>query len=80
MLVALLYFWENTTNTFQLSCGMLTPTLFDIATINGLRPTGKTFDHNESDEDTISFDDNHASLGKYIGDYHVVDRTEVSNE
>lgn len=35
MLLASMYFWEGSTNTFQLPCGMLKPTLFDVATITG---------------------------------------------
>lgn len=80
MLVASLYFWESTTNTFQLPCGMLTPTLFDVAAIIDLRPTGETFNLNESDEDTINFDGNRASFSQYIKDYHVVDDNEVLDE
>lgn len=59
---------------------MLTPTLFDIAIVTGLCPIGKTFDPNESGEDTPSFDNNCASFGKYIEDYHVTDNDEVSDE
>lgn len=44
MLLASLYFWEGSTNTFQLPCGILTPTLFDVATITGLSPLEETFD------------------------------------
>ena len=39
MITASLYFWDSTYNTFHLPCGMLTPTLFDVAAITGLRPT-----------------------------------------
>lgn len=31
MLLSSLYFWEGSTNTFHLPCGMLTPTLFPVA-------------------------------------------------
>ncbi|KAK2436482.1 serine/threonine-protein phosphatase 7 long form protein [Trifolium repens] len=44
MLIAALHFWENSTNTFHLKAGMMTPTLFDVAAITGLRPIGPTFD------------------------------------
>ena len=40
MFLALTFFWEGSTNTFQFPCGMFTPTLFDIAVIMGL---GETF-------------------------------------
>lgn len=79
-LFASLYSWESTTNTFQLPCEMVTPTLFDIEVNIGLLPTGKYFDPNERDEDTINFDTNRANFGRYIEDYHVTNTTEVSNE
>ncbi|KAK2414651.1 serine/threonine-protein phosphatase 7 long form protein [Trifolium repens] len=44
MLIAALHFWESSTNTFHFKAGMMTPTLFDVAAITGLRPTGPTFD------------------------------------
>lgn len=37
MLVVSMYFLEITINTFQLPCGMVTPTLFDITAITGLK-------------------------------------------
>lgn len=80
MLVASLYFWESTTNTFQLPSGMVTPTLFDIADITGLRPTGKNFDSSESDEDNINFNINCAIFSKYIKNHHVTDTDKVSDE
>ena len=44
MLVSSLYFWDSAHFTFHLPCGMMTPTLFDIAVITGLRPTGDYFE------------------------------------
>jgi hypothetical protein len=44
MLIAAMHFFEKSTNTFQFKCGMLTPTLYDVAAITGLGPTGETFD------------------------------------
>ncbi|GAU19661.1 hypothetical protein TSUD_240090 [Trifolium subterraneum] len=46
MIIAALHFFESSTNTFQFECGMITPTLFDVAAITGLPPTGETYDHN----------------------------------
>lgn len=43
MLIALTFFWEGLTNTFQFLCRMFTPTLFDVTTITGLNPLGETF-------------------------------------
>ena len=36
------YFWIKTTNTLQLPCGMISPTLFKLAAIAGLWPTRTT--------------------------------------
>lgn len=43
MLLVATWFWESTTNTPHLPCGMLTPTLFDLATIVGLRPIREAY-------------------------------------
>lgn len=64
MLLASMYFWEGSTNTFQIPCGMLMPTLFDVAAITGLSPLGDTFDPTLPTETTFSF--GHASLQNYI--------------
>lgn len=78
MLLASMYFWEGSTNTFQLPCGMLTPTLFDIAVITGLSPLGDTFDPTLPMKKTFSF--GWASLQNYIEDHHNKDFVEVSDE
>ncbi|WJX26710.1 hypothetical protein P8452_15595 [Trifolium repens] len=44
MLIAALHFFESATNTFHFECGMMTPTLFDVAAITGLSPTGDAYD------------------------------------
>ncbi|GAU30843.1 hypothetical protein TSUD_365500 [Trifolium subterraneum] len=44
MIIAVLHFFESSTNTFQFECGLMTPTLFDVAAITGLSPTGDTYD------------------------------------
>jgi len=44
MLIVALHFWNTSTNSLRLKCGMLTPTLLDVAAITGLKPTGQTFD------------------------------------
>lgn len=80
MLVASLYYWESTTNAFQLPCEMLTPTLFDVAAITDLHPAGNNFNPNESDEDNIDFDNNCAGFSRYIETYHVTGTTEVTSE
>lgn len=80
ILAAFLYFLGSTINTFQLSCGMLTPTLFDVVDVLDLRPIGNNFDPNKSDEDTVDFDINRASFDRYIEDYNVSSTTEVTAE
>lgn len=79
MLIASLYFWDSTHNTFHLPCGLMTPTLFDIAAITSLRPTGETYDPNFMAEDTIGFDCNQATFTNYITDYHKKDIEDVSS-
>lgn len=78
MLLESLYFWEGLTNTFQLPCGMLTPTLFDVAAISGLSSLGETFDPTLSTENTFTF--SRAILLNYIEDHHNKDFVEVSDE
>jgi hypothetical protein len=48
MLMAAFHFFEKSTNTFQFRCGMLTPTLFDVAAITGLSPLGKSYNPADS--------------------------------
>lgn len=45
MLVSSLYFWDSTHHTFHLPRGMMTPTLFDIDVITGLKPLVKPMIH-----------------------------------
>lgn len=78
MLLSSLYFWESPTNTFHLPCGMLTPTLFDVAAITDLSPLGKTFDPSYPTKTKFSF--KRLSLKLYIIDHQVKDSDEVSNE
>ena len=78
MLLASMYFWEGSTNTFQLPCGMLTPTFFDVAAITGLSPLCKTFDPTLPTENNFTF--NHVSFQNYIEDHYDQDSIEVSEE
>ena len=48
MIGASLYFWNRTTNTLQIPYGMVGPTLFEVAAITGLRPTGEVILSNMS--------------------------------
>lgn len=43
MLLASIFFWDGSTITFQFPCGMLTPTLLDVAAITRLNPQGENF-------------------------------------
>lgn len=45
MLLESIFFWEDSTNTFQFPCEKLTPTLFYVTAITGLNPLGETFTH-----------------------------------
>lgn len=55
MLVSSLYLWDNTHYTFHLPCVMVTPILFDMAAITGLKPTGHTYNSDVDSMDTIAF-------------------------
>ncbi|XP_050918350.1 uncharacterized protein LOC127135752 [Lathyrus oleraceus] len=78
LLLSSLYFWDSTYNTFHLPCGMMTPTLFDVAAISGLSPTGETFDPYQDCENLIDFNVKNASFSTYINLYHA-DGKEVSD-
>ncbi|KAK2382058.1 serine/threonine-protein phosphatase 7 long form protein [Trifolium repens] len=79
MLIAALHFWENSTNTFHLKAGMMTPTLFDVAAITGLRPTGPTYDPKYTTPNH-QFDFKTFSYSKYIETFHDLSSVEVSHE
>ncbi|XP_050874871.1 uncharacterized protein LOC127078459 [Lathyrus oleraceus] len=79
MLLASLYFWDSTYNTFHLPCGMVTPTLFDATAIVGLRPNGIDFDPTNLNEDSIAFDTSFAPYSLFMSHYHDKDTTEVSD-
>ncbi|XP_050920289.1 uncharacterized protein LOC127137927 [Lathyrus oleraceus] len=78
LLLSSLYFLDSTYNTFHLPCGMITPTLFDVAAISGLPPTGETFDPYQDCEYLIDFNVKNASFNTYINLYHA-DGEEVSD-
>ena len=64
MLLAALHFWDISTNSLHLKCGMLTPTLLDVAAITGLKPTGDIFDQDICESD-ITFDFKRADADHY---------------
>lgn len=55
MLLDPLHFWEGSTNTFHTRCGMITPTLFGVSAITGLKPTGRLFDYAEDEPLPLEF-------------------------
>ncbi|KAK2449848.1 hypothetical protein QL285_009003 [Trifolium repens] len=79
LLVAALHFYEKSTNTFQFKCGMLTPTLLDVAAITGLRPVGDHFDPTKTgDKVEVNFQE--ATFSKYIAEQMGKEGEEVSTE
>jgi hypothetical protein len=44
LMITALHFFESFTNTFHFACGMMAPTLFDVAAITRLSPIGDTYD------------------------------------
>lgn len=70
VLVFSLYFWDNTHYTLHLPCGMIMETLFDLAAITGLKPTGHTYDPDIDSEDTIAFSTSRATYSTHIAHYH----------
>lgn len=70
MLISTLNFWEGSTNTFQLPCGMITPTLFDVDVITSLILIGGFFDPNLKNKIKYSFSFRHPSFNAYIKDHH----------
>lgn len=63
MLGPIFYIWNKTTNILQLPYGMITPTLFELATITGLQPTRKAihFDLEPEYVKAYNFNDSEAS-------------------
>ena len=68
MLGPVFYFWNKTTNTLQLSYGMISPTLFELAAITDLWPTGKIihFDLVPDYVKAYNFDDSELSYSAFI--------------
>lgn len=79
MLIYSLYFWDNTHYTFHLPCGMVAPTLFDMAAIIGMKPTRHTYDPDFDYMDTIAFSTTRAAYSTHISHYHDKDTEVVSD-
>ena len=81
MLLVALHFWNTSTNSLHLKCGLFTLTLLDVAAIIALKPTGETFDHDLCESDFFfDFDTDRAVFGNYIEDQHIQDKEGVSDE
>jgi hypothetical protein len=79
LLIAALHFYEKSTNTFQFRCGMLTPTLLDVAAITGLRPNGDHFDPTQTGHKVeLNYKEN--TFSKYIAENIGKEGEEVSVE
>jgi len=79
MIIVALHFWNPSINSLHLKCGMLTPTLLDVAGLTGLKPTGQTFDP-DSHYSEISFDFSRLAYGNFIKDQLVTTNADVSNK
>jgi hypothetical protein len=78
MLIAAMYFYEKSTNTFQFRCGMMTPTLMDVASITSLRLNGETFDPTKTRKNIeLVYKENNFS--KYIAENKGKEGEEVSD-
>lgn len=77
MLINSICFGESSNNTFHLSCGMVTPTLFNIGVITGLRPARETFNPILMRQINHNFTFEHTSFSNYIK-YHHDNTEEVS--
>lgn len=80
MFIATLYFWVDSTNTFQLKYGMITPIFLDVASIIGLRPTDKVFNPKQKVNHNFNFSVRRAAFIHYIFDQHKTDIEDVSDE
>ncbi|XP_045809919.1 uncharacterized protein LOC123904282 [Trifolium pratense] len=79
MLIAAMHFFEKSTNTFHFKSGMMTPTLFDVSAITGLRPTGKTYSPDDvSDNITLNYKEN--AFSAFILKHSGPENEEVSDE
>jgi len=78
MIIVALHFWNPSTCSLHLKCGMLTPTLLDVAGLTSLKPIGQTFDL-DSHVSKLSFDFTKPVYGNFILDHHVISSVEVSD-
>lgn len=67
MLIASIFFWEETAVTFQIHSGTIMPTLFDMAVIMPLSPLREVFDLTLETNQEFNF--NNPSFEQYITDH-----------
>lgn len=79
MIIAALHFWNPSTSSLHLKCGMLTPTLLDVAGLTSLKPIGQTFDP-DSHVSELTFDFPRPAYGIFITDHHVTSSPTVSDK
>ncbi|XP_050916401.1 uncharacterized protein LOC127131528 [Lathyrus oleraceus] len=82
MLLATLQFLESSTNSFHTKCGMITPTLLDIASITGLKPIGEVFDCEAVAPISLRFDVSDSCKPTYNNfiDHHATSASPVIDE
>ncbi|XP_058726972.1 uncharacterized protein LOC131598377 [Vicia villosa] len=82
MLTTALFFWEGSTNTFHTGCGMITPTLLDVAAITGLKPAGPVFNHVDVEVVPVKFDVGETKNPKFNNflTHHHKDTPDISDE
>lgn len=78
MLLASMFFWDGSNNTFQFPCGMLTPCFFDVAAITSVSPLGDIF--TLTLETTNEFTIKRFSFNNFIIDNHENKNVEVSDQ
>lgn len=76
MLLVSMCFWEFSTNTFQLLCGMVTPTLFDIVGITDLWSSGEDYECSADSNFKILNHDYNTFIGEHQDSNDIVDACE----
>lgn len=79
LIIAALHFWNSSTSSLHLKCGVLTPTLLDVAGLTGLKHIGQTFNP-DTHSSELSFDFTRPAYGNFIIDHHNTSSTEVSDQ
>jgi hypothetical protein len=82
MLVAAIFFWEGTTNTFHTGRGMMTPTLLDLAAITDVKLGGELYNHRDVTYIPVRFNVGTSGLPSYnaFAEHHHKNTDEISDE